>query len=142
MTNLIKLSGVVALAAVLASSGAALAAPAPNFTVDNGQTANDFSAALGYFKPSDIAALDHAKSVRVVTYNGWSFDGDEGVSAIDQRTANADIMGNIAPQIADTQKALEADANAVKVLKSGGISVGSVAGVEAGRNGEVTLYVM
>ncbi len=140
MNNPIKLAGAVALATILASAGTAFAANAPTFTVDNGQTASDFGTALGYFKPSDISALDHAKSVKVVTYNSWSLDAQDGESG-DQKTAVVDKMGDIGSQIAATQKALSADPAAVNVLKSGGISVGSVAGVEAGRNGDVTLYV-
>ncbi len=138
MQNSIKLVGALVVAAVIGSAGAAFAAPA--FTVDNNQTAADFSASLGYFKPSDITALDHAKQVKVVTFNSWALD-DEGANYGDQKTALSDQMGAIGPQIDQTQKALSADPAAVKVLKSGGISVGSVAGVEAGKNGDVTLYV-
>ena len=138
MKNSIKLVGAVVVAAVMGSAGAAFAAP--NFTVDNSQTAADFSASLGYFKPSDIAALDHAKNVKIVSYNAWSLDETDGNQA-EQKTALGDQMGNIGPQLTVTQKALAADPSALKVLQSGGISVGSVAGVEAGKNGLVTVYV-
>lgn len=138
MNNSIKLAGALVVAAVVASTGTAFAAP--TFTTDNSQTAADFSASLGYFKPSDITALDHAKSVKVVTFNSWALDGQDGNQA-EQKTALADQMPDFGAQIADTQKALSADPAAVKVLKAGGISVGSVAGVEAGHNGLVTLYV-
>ncbi len=137
MKNSIKLAGVV-VAAIIASAGSAFAAP--NFTVDNNQTASDFSASLGYFKPSDITALDHARNVKVVTFNSWALDGDDNSQA-EQKTALGDQMGNLGAQIGDTQAALAADPSAVKVLKAGGISVGSVAGVEAGKNGLVTVYV-
>ena len=138
MKNSVKLVGAMVVAAVLGSAGAAFAAP--NFTVDNNQTASDFSASLGYFKPSDIAALDHAKNVKVVTFNSWALDGDDNGQG-EQKTALGDQMGNMGAQIGDTQAALAADPSAVKVLKSGGISVGNVAGVEAGKNGLVTVYV-
>ncbi len=137
MKNSIKLAGVV-VAAVIASAGSAFAAP--NFTVDNNQTASDFSASLGYFKPSDITALDHAKNVKVVTFNSWALDGDDNAQG-EQKTALGDQLGNMGAQIGDTQSAISSDPAAVKVLKAGGISVGSVAGVEAGKNGLVTVYV-
>ena len=95
---------------------------------------------MGYFSPGDVKALDHAKTIRVVTYNDWSLDGSDGAQG-EQKTANADLMGDVGPQIARTQKALSADPTAVKVLQQGGISVGSVAGMEAGHDGVVTLYV-
>ena len=138
MKNSIKLVGAVVVAAVIGSAGTAFAAP--NFTTDNSQTASDFSAALGYFKPSDIGALDHAKNVKVVTFNGWNLDESDG-SQGEEKTALGNEMGNIGAQIGDTQKALSDDPAAVKVLKSGGISVGSVDAVEAGKNGLVTVYV-
>jgi len=138
MKNSSKLVGALIVAAVIGTAGSAFSAP--NFTVDNSQTATDFSASLGYFKPSDIAALGHAKNVKVVTFNSWNLDGTDGNQA-EQKTALADQMGNLGAQIGDTQKALSADPAALKVLKSGGISVGSVAGVEAGKNGLVTIYV-
>jgi hypothetical protein len=138
MKNSSKLVGAVIVAAVIGTAGSAFAAP--SFSVDNTQTATDFSASLGYFKPSDIAALDHARNVKVVPYNSWALDGGDNGQA-EQKTALSDQMGTLGPQIGDTQKALSADPAALKVLKSGGISVGSVAGVEAGKNGLVTIYV-
>lgn len=138
MNNSIKLASALVVAAIVASTGTAFAAP--TFTTDSSQTAADFSASLGYFKPSDIAALDHAKSVKIVTFNDWARDGSDDTPA-EQKTAFADQIPDFGPQIADTQRALSADPAAVKVLKAGGISVGSVAGVEAGRDGQVTLYV-
>lgn len=135
MKNSIKFVAAIVAAAVVASAGSAFAAPA--FTTDNSQSATDFSASLGYFKPSDITALDHAKTVKVVTFNSWDVDGTD-------HTQNTDVhnqMAAVGGQIADTQQAIAADPAAVKVLRSGDISVGSVAGVEAGKNGLVTVYV-
>jgi hypothetical protein len=141
MHNLVKLSGAAILVSALAFGSSALAAPVPDFRVDNNQTASDFNAALGYFKPSDIKALDQARTVKIVTYNDWALDGSDDTAA-EQKTGNIDKIADAGPQIAQTQRALSADPAAAKLLRAHGISIGSVAGVEAGRSGEVTLYVM
>ncbi len=141
MKNTMKLSGAVVLVAALVASGSALAASGPVFHTDNSETASDFTAALGYFNPGDVKALDHARIVTVVKDNSWALDGGSRDRA-EQLTAINDDAGNVGPDISRIQKALSADKTATNILKSHGISVGSVAAIEAGRNGVVTLYVM
>jgi hypothetical protein len=141
MNTTAKLSAAVILVASLAGSGAALAATNPVFHIDNSETASDFTAALGYFNPGDVKALDHARIVTVVRDNSWALDGGSGDRA-EQLTAINDDAGNAGPDISRVQKALSDDKIATNILKSHGISVGSVAAIEAGRNGVVTLYVM
>jgi hypothetical protein len=134
MQNSIKLVGALVVAAVIGSSGAAFAAPA--FT-DTTQSASDVSAQLGYFKSSDIDALAHAKQVNVVNFNGWSLDSDDNPNG----GTKGSLADTFSPQIGQTQGAIASDPAALKVLHQGGISLGDVAGVNAGKNGDVTVYV-
>jgi|GEM_PF-6590309 len=136
MNKFVKMSGAALLVATLvAPSGFAMAASGPVFNTSSGATTEDFLAGLGY--QPDVQALVHAKTVNVVTYEGWNHD-----SGADQSTTINGTLGSIGPQIADTQKAVAADPAAVKLLKEHGISASSVAGIEGGRDGIVTLFVM
>jgi hypothetical protein len=136
MNKLVKISGAALLVAVLvAPSSFAMAAAGPVFNSGASVTTEDFLAGLGY--QPDVQALDHAKTVNVLTYEAWNHD-----SGADQSTTINGTLGSVGPQIADTEKAVAADPAAVKLLKDHGISAGSVAGIEAGHDGIVTLFVM
>jgi hypothetical protein len=136
MNKLVKMSGAALLVAVLvAPSGFAMAASGPVFNTGASATTEDFLAGLGY--QPDVQALDHATTVNVVTYQEWNHD-----NGADQSTTINGTLGSVGSQIADTQKAVSADPAAVKLLKEHGISAGSVAGIEGGRDGIVTLFVM
>ncbi len=153
MNTLTKVSSAALAALMLASSGVAMAAThEPIFTSHPGLEVNgdEFVAGLGYYNPGDVKALLNASTINVITYGG-EFAGAPGANSSvgkpnhaqnTDRSDPADRLAAMAPEISKIQADLNANPAAVALLKSHNISVSQVQGIEVGRDGVVSLYIL
>lgn len=119
----------IVVAALVAPSVAAFAAtPTVGWSNDHSMSTEDFMLGLGYAPNAD--ALASANAVKVVSFGATSPSG-----------GNFHELSTYRPAITATQNALAASPADVALLDAHNIPVDSVLAIDAGGNGQVTVYV-
>lgn len=122
-------------AAILASTGAAFAAPVfSNGEPGSGMKIEDFRSQLTAFNKADVTALINAKTVTVLHYDTAWEKGKQLSEAVN-------LLSDDAQSINLLREALKADPAASKVLADNKIAINDVVDIVDNGNGAITLYV-